>query len=174
MIDYTGNNLGIIIDCNFTILDHWMSFASWYSFYKNLPDAQVALVCKRGVSTYNLYSWCHRFGIKLFQYSQNYNEKQLVANVEKIIKIKPCVMAIRSCEEDLVFGPLSVKNEEFSVLVDFSGGCGTFIIADWIDIVNGPFKSALQKFSTNELTVNELRVLRLWEKMAPTFDEVKL
>ena len=173
MIDYTGTNLGVIIECDFTILDHWMSFASWYSFYKTLPDAQVALACKRGINSYRLYNWAYRLGAKCFQYSQDYDENQLIKNVEKLLILKPSIMAIRPCEEHTVFGPLSVKDFELSTLVDFSEGCGSFVVADWIDNVDGPFRSALTRFATNELTANELKVLRLWEQMTPIFNEAK-
>jgi len=173
MVDFTGGGLGILIDCEFRPGHNWMAFAACYSIYKNLPDAQAVILLRRGVSIFNLFGWCYRFGVPLFQHSGNLRESELLTNFEKVVKIPPTVMAVRGYGEfgDLV-GPLSVKSDEFPTFVDYSAGCGRFVLADWIDRVEGPFRGA-NRFATNELTPNEKKVLALWQQMALTYDEAK-
>ncbi len=46
-----------------------MSFASWYSIYKNLPDAKPALLCARDLKDgYASYNWPYRCDIRFFQH----------------------------------------------------------------------------------------------------------
>jgi hypothetical protein len=46
-----------------------MSFASWYSIYRNLPDAKVALLCARDLKGgYASYNWPYRCDIRFFQH----------------------------------------------------------------------------------------------------------
>ena len=52
---FTGVNLNILISCDNSWHHCWMSYATWYSIYKNLPDAKVALSVPRG--TVNYFHW---------------------------------------------------------------------------------------------------------------------
>jgi hypothetical protein len=172
MIDLTGSNLGILIDCDYKPGHNWMSFAACYSIYKNLPDAQVVVLVRRGVSPFSLFGWCYKFGVPILQYCRDLNKSKLLGNCEKVLKIPPMVMALRGFEEFGTIGPVSVKSEDFSTLVDYSGGCGKFVLSEWIDRPDGPFRFT-NRLAAAELTPNELKVFGLWEQMARVFEEAK-
>ncbi len=59
---YVGSNLKIAIICEETTIQEWLSFASWYSIYKNLPKAQVELFCAR---SHSFFYWPDRVGVKI-------------------------------------------------------------------------------------------------------------
>ncbi len=68
-ITSNGDRLNILITCDYSIHDDWMSFASWYSVYKNLPDAKSALLCARDLKDgYASYNWPYRCDISFFQH----------------------------------------------------------------------------------------------------------
>ena len=68
-ITSTGDRLNILVSCDYSLHHDWMSFASWYSIYKNLPDAQVALLCARDLKDgYASFDWPYRCDIRFFQH----------------------------------------------------------------------------------------------------------
>ena len=63
MILENGKNLSVLFvtepDMN------WQTFATWYSFFKNLPDAKIGIFCYRSHSAPFMYfQWAKRLGIK--------------------------------------------------------------------------------------------------------------
>jgi len=171
-INLTGSHLGVLIDCEYLPGHNWMAFAACYSLYKNLPDAQAVVLVRRGVSPFSLFGWCYRLGVPLLQYCRDLKESELLKNYEKIIKIPPTVMALRSFEEYGLLGPESVKSSDFPTFVDYSGGCGRFVLSEWINKPEGPFRNA-DRFTTGDLTANEMKVLGLWGQMTRVFEEAK-
>jgi len=170
MIDCTGNNLQIIIDCDYNAESNWMAFASWYSINVNLPDAQVVISPKRGLGNFLFFNWTYKCDVPCIFHSSKLDIYKTFNNMMVI----PCsVMAVRSYSEFGEVGPLSVKSVELPTFVDFSGGCGSFVLSEWINrIVDDPFASAWNRFASYGLTANERKVLKFWEKMAPIFKEV--
>lgn len=68
-ITSTGDNLSILIPTEYSIHDDWMAFSAWYSLSKNLPDAQVAILCLRGIKDGHLsFGWPVRCGVNYFQH----------------------------------------------------------------------------------------------------------
>lgn len=62
MISETGKNLSILIMTKPNL--NWETFATWYSFYKNLPDANVVLFCQRtGDIPFMYFQWAKRLKI---------------------------------------------------------------------------------------------------------------
>lgn len=62
MITETGGNLSVLIVTE-PGLD-WQTFATWYSFYKNWPDAKVAINCLRnGMMPFAFYQWAKRLNV---------------------------------------------------------------------------------------------------------------
>jgi len=171
MIDHTGTNLGIIIDCDYGVGHHWMAFASWYSIYKNLPDAQMIVRPKRGMSKLLIFNWTYKCGVPCIFFSPNLDFSKLFFNVEDVITLPCSVMAVRNFNEFGILGPLSTKSEELPTFVDYSDGCGSFVLSSWINRADGPF-ALTEQFVNGDLTSNEMKVLKLWEKMFPTFKEV--
>jgi hypothetical protein len=65
----SGDRLSILITCEYEFHHNWMSFSSWYSAYKSLPDAEVAMLCARDLQKgYIAYNWPYRCDIRFFQH----------------------------------------------------------------------------------------------------------
>jgi len=95
-----------------------MSFASWYSIYKNLPDAEVALLCARGIRDSQChFNWPYRCGIHFFQHENvgtkygwpplNKPYAACVALKQDLIRspflvIEPGTMMLRSFTQDVL------------------------------------------------------------------------
>lgn len=142
------HNFTISIVCECSLIHDWMAFASWYSFKKFLPDCKVLLETKL---SFPLFQWTHRAGVRIVHKS----------NSE--IKFRPTTMAVRDFVGD--FEISSVKSEKQSCFIDYSEGCGNFIIKKWENNKHPPFYKALIRFGRyNKLTVNEFAVLDFWEK----------
>jgi hypothetical protein len=63
MILETGKNLSVLIVTEADM--NWQTFATWYSFFKNLPDAKIGIFCHRSDSAPFMYfQWAKRLGIK--------------------------------------------------------------------------------------------------------------
>jgi hypothetical protein len=71
-------------------------------------------------------------------------------------------MAVRDFEEDESISPS--KGEVQTCLVDYSCGCGNFVVADWINNSKVPFLNAVKRFGNGSLTVNEMAILNVWEQ----------
>lgn len=125
-----------------------MAFASWYSIRKKLPDCIVTLDVKLSKP---IFGWSNRAGVRI------------VRNFVADFKISPTIMAVRDFVGDLSISP--VKSDLQTCFVDYSGGCGDFVVNEWIHNAEVPFYKAFRRFgSYRELTVNEAAILEFWEK----------
>jgi hypothetical protein len=136
----------IVIDCRCTPCHDWMAFASWYSFRKMLPDMGVAVRVRLDRP---MFRWVSRFS----SFCRGSSEGDMV--------IPPTVVAVREFLGDWSVSP--AKSATQTCLVDYSDGCGNFVVGDWINTNRHPFHKATLRFGTSGVTVNELAVLRLWE-----------
>lgn len=123
-----------------------MAFASWYSFRKLLPDRQV---CVRVRLDKPMFRWVSR----LSSFAKGFQEGEMA--------ISPTVVAARDFVGDWSVSP--AKSPFQTCLVDYSGGCGNFVVGDWINTNRRPFHKAALRFGTSTMNANELAVLRLWE-----------
>lgn len=61
----TGKNLSILINTH--TAEDWKAFATWYSVYKNLPEAKVVIVCNRNQRIeFQYFQWAKRLNIPHF------------------------------------------------------------------------------------------------------------
>lgn len=151
-------DLTIIIECEPIFCHVWMSFSSWYSIQKKMPNSQVLL----SVCNSNLFGWANRCGVKIFR-----NQFK----IENIIKkIKPSVVAVRDFSGNLDI--ISSKTDIVSTFIDYRFGCGSFDLDKWVNIKKPPFENALKKFSTIDLTINEYAVLDIWEQCCFPYKEL--
>ena len=155
-ISPTGKGLNIVISCEYTPLHDWMTFASWYSIYKNLPDAEVGVFCKRTNIVGNLFEWKSKTKIPFVHYSQEFQAP------EGVLLIEPDVMAINTFDPATP-EPVDVKIDGAATFVSYLNGCGSFVMSQWINTTRNPFGMASRFYSDN-LNLNEYRVLKLWEK----------
>jgi hypothetical protein len=147
----------------------WMSFASWYTLQKHFPDAEIIIAIERSLPRRDFFSWVGKCKIKRFYYNPPLNKKQFEGEV---YFISPTVMAVRDCGDRM--GPVSSKSDIQATLVDYSDGCGNFVVSEWINRMDTPFFRATKKFATKDATINEVAVVRLWEKMYSLFCSIKM
>ena len=69
MVTSTGKGLNVLIKSEYSFVSNWMSFGCWYSIQKNLPDSNVAILCKRQADNFvsDLFVWTSRVGVNLFK-----------------------------------------------------------------------------------------------------------
>jgi hypothetical protein len=159
----TGKGLSVAVCCKPIPAHLWMSFVCWYSFKKNLPDAGVQIFCERQES-FLQFNWAKRLRVKL-----KYGSPEKSKN--GIIYIEPQTLAIRPYVG--LLGPVSSKNDVCASLIDYSDGCGNFVMSSWIHKVNGnPLPMAVKRFATENMTANELRVLRFFESSEAIYKAV--
>lgn len=154
-ISNTGDGLSIVIKCDYVPHHDWMSFASWYSITKNLPDAKVRMVCKRSGTPLQMFRWTRKVRVPFIQSSI---EPQPTSDD---LWITPDVMAVSTYDAENL-GPVSVKENVVFTFASYLKGCGKFVLGEWIN-KRCPFQMS-QRFYATDLTLNEYRVLRLWEK----------
>lgn len=172
-ISETGDRLGIVINCHPHLSDNWASFAAWYSFHKNLPDAQVAVGYNRMNAERDLFRWAYACGVTILTYSSKdpndlFPKMQVFKEVDLVKIISPYTLAVRTYEEDNC-GPVDAMSEKSATLVTYENGCGRFITSEWINSVGHPFHNAVRRFGSVDPTVNEQKVLELWEKAGLIF-----
>jgi hypothetical protein len=152
---FTDKDLRIVISCNYLPHHHWMAFASWYSIYKNLPDAQVKILC--GKSSYLdqvLFGWTAKFQVD-FRFSF------LGGSFGGCDLEIPCdTMAVREW-----IGPeiLDCKSKDVATFCTYRDSCGDFVMAEWINSIVPPFAET-DSFKKDGMTVNEFKILELWRK----------
>lgn len=74
-------------------------------------------------------------------------------------------MAVREYTPECL-GPFPAKKNIDSTFVSYFDGCGKFVIDNWIDSIDDPFR---KNFYSEGMTVNELRILQLWDRMKNHF-----
>jgi len=174
-INETGDGLGIIINCYPHTSDNWSAFACWYSFHKNLPDAKLVLAYNRMHAEWDMFKWAHPCGVDIITYSSKdpnavfSNTKVFDSKKVDLVKIiSPQTMALRTYHPDIP-GPVDVQSNEPATLVTYEHRCGGFILSEWINRVEHPFHNAIGRFGNVDPTLNEMKVLELWEKAGQLF-----
>jgi len=157
-MENTGSGLSIVVECEYLKHHHWMTYASWYSLTKNLPDANVLIYCKRSRETEPLFQWA----VKLRAFFSYNPPKQC----DLVI---PCdVMAVRSWHGEKI---INAKSKETTTFVSYKDGCGDFVLSDWIHKEEAPFFE-VDTLKSVDMTVNEFKVFDLWKKMLLVYREV--
>ena len=144
-------DLSISILCNYLPHHNWMAFASWYSIYKNLPDAKVKIFCDKSIMTIEqeLFIWTSKVQVE-------FTHKKSITDLEI-----PCdTMAIRDW-----IGPeiCDAKSNDISTFCTYRQSCGNFVMSEWINSSSPPFTNT-EHFKKEEMTVNEFKILELWRK----------
>lgn len=114
MITPTGEGLTVLITTDYTIPFNWMSFASWYSVMKTLPDAKVHILCARNKNEFHqLYLWPYKVGAEFFMHRgfKNYN------HLRYLNKLKSLYHAVK---EKFIDGPCLVLDADMMALRELS------------------------------------------------------
>lgn len=156
----TNNNFGeglvVFISCKPTLTDNWLSFASWYSVKKFLPDAQIYLVGESQEQERMSFGWVYRSKLPFVR--SGIAEAEKLIQGEKVV-IKAGTIAVR---EYLSGQVIPAKSLDTATFVDASQECGSLVISQW-NRPYPPFRKAT-KFITETATPNERKVLSLWEE----------
>jgi hypothetical protein len=190
MISATGKGLSVLITCDYCPHHSWMTFASWYSFYKMLPDASVTIFCNRTNIEGQMFDWARTLQVPLRLHAPKTKKQQVQLAMQTIktplLAVEPDVMLIREFRETtenikhsnsdkLWFinewqdNPtqndwcLDVKDEQLATFISYSQGWGKFVTARWINKSSSPFRYRFGKFG---MTSNEMRVEKLWQQLA--------
>lgn len=184
MIDKFGMGLSVLILCEATGGDNFMSCAAWYSLWKSLPDAKVAVACRRPESMrYEVLRWAYRFHVPVFYYTEDPVRTALDRGLaEPLLVLRSDVMCLSPLDDSQI-GMLSegitngetlclaAKNASASPFCSLSGGCGAFVPSRWIDKDGHPF-GKVDLLGRGDLTVNEKRIFSLWRKLCPLYDTI--
>lgn len=113
MITETGKNLSVVIVTE--VGKDWQTYATWYSFYKNLPDADLSLVILRNDQTpYQMFQWAKRLKVPLvFDRAMSHitlvnlldatrTAVKSLAMKDRILVVEPLIMAIDTLSPDLL------------------------------------------------------------------------
>jgi len=114
MITETGNGLSVLITTE-TGQD-WQAFGTWYSIYKNLPNAKVAISVARNEQTpFQYFQWTKRINLPVLRHNVFDTESPIASRLDAIGKaiahkmieapilvIKPLVMAVDVLDQKLL------------------------------------------------------------------------
>jgi len=106
MIGITGERLSVLLCCEHVLHHEWMSFISWYSFQRNLPDAKFSMLSTRAGMKYDIFRWTKRAGIQ-FEITNNLDPMHRLAYAIKkgmatlpVLVIRPEVLCVREFDND--------------------------------------------------------------------------
>jgi hypothetical protein len=177
-ISRTGDGLNVLITCEQTPAHDWMAFAAWYSFTKYVPDAVTKIICRRQLG-HELFSWPQKTKTTFRSYSTNLNSPLEIAkglglyqSDEQVFVIEPWTMAVCELDHEYEFSELHVedaKSEKTSPFVSYFNGCCKFVFGEWINRTSGNPFSICGKLQTIDLTLNERRVLDMWDRCHRTY-----
>lgn len=189
MIDGLGKNLNIAIMCNYNSHHNWMSFLLWYSLTKNLPEAKIYLFCTRNLMSFDYFQWARKCKISLYFHSleENKVDNFILEKVQKpILKIPAdyvCLRDLDECklvdyfEKDDIYEindelSCDCKENKFLPFVSYKIGWGKFILSNWINKLDCPFRYGL-KFDSNNGYFNENKISKLWGSASSLFQKIR-
>ena len=144
-ITYTGDGLTVLIQCDYLLHHDWMGFLSRYSLMKYLPDAKVIVGVNRKEMLGPIMYWPRRSSATLFMHKvMGRDEESRIAR-----------------QKFGVEGPM--------LLLDYSGGWGSFVPTTWINKMAVPLFTG-ENYATVEMSVNELRMARIWKPASKMYE----
>lgn len=173
-VDFLGNGLTVVIQCEANGADNFLAFASWYSLTKNLPDAEVIIVCQRPTEIeMDVFPWVYRVKVPFFYYQKTF---PVFKTKNKVLTITPDIMCLGSLDkmtidkinanEDFV---VKATNPEPAIFCSLKDGCGSFVPANWIHKRGHPFDKA-DVYLKGISTINEKKVFLIWKKLCPMYN----
>jgi hypothetical protein len=189
MVNELGDGLFIAIDAQHSWLDDWMSFASWYSFSKIIPDATVVVVVTTKSKDRLPFSWTRQLNVPvIYSAHDDWRLKgaEALARLQRsgtLLVVKPDVVAVRDLNDEAIevlnsspmqnIGGMLVadaSSDELACFVSYRSGWGKFVVADWIHN-EAPF-AYVGKFSKDSPNANEVRIAKLWRQLGPIYTAV--
>jgi hypothetical protein len=162
-INEFGRNLNIICLCGFKFFHSWTALSFWYSVQKCLPEAQFNLACEKGEGNPRVFDWAYRLGIPILYYKDFISDSHDRNNVF----LPSFTIASRTYDKDNLV--VSSKSNDLGTFINYSEGVGSFIIDEAINNNRPPFGAAANFLTTKDMTLNELLVIKSWEKIDTFF-----
>lgn len=168
--------------CDFVSHHGWMSFLSWYSITKNLPEAKIFIACNRKLMINDFFGWARRCNVPFILHkSMEINEQCDFAIASKKIEYPILIISAEHiCVRDFDeanFSPQKLKDKNFledfpdlysdcksssnSCFVSYKNGWGKFNTNSWINNLNCPLVPEF-KYTNTIMTANESRIGQLW------------
>jgi hypothetical protein len=191
-----GAGLTVHIACEYLPHHDWMGFFCWYSLTKNLPDAHIIVSSNRAGMGLDLFSWPLKCGVPLLFHRDMPPEdvEHFVLTHPKgkakqpMLTVPPEYVCVRDFEEagmqidqfDHEFSKNMIeipgmasncKDENPTVFVNYSDGWGKFVTKAWLNKASTPLITGVSLTTTN-MTVDELRLGRLWDGAARLYQSV--
>tara|TARA_Y100000034_G_scaffold40932_1_gene50381 strand:- start:1912 stop:2457 length:546 start_codon:yes stop_codon:yes gene_type:complete len=172
-VSSTGKNLSIFINCQYTPEHDWMAYASWYSISKNIPDAEVGLLVEKTGITRYLFGWTYQCRVCRVA-PPEFTAPTLFIDAD-VMAVRPLddvwltkLDDVTTLKLDNFYGLCSeAKSSDVTTFVTYKGGCGNFVLPEWIDKERCPFAYA-QDFLGSD-TSNEQKVFDLWMRANLTY-----
>lgn len=130
-----------------------MTFACWYSISKTIPGATTDICCQRGDSNYQLFNWAKKLKLKFIGTETDTSD---------YFCIDPQMIAVNPFQLDNL-GPVDCKADLNTTFVSYYESCGKFVSYQWLNTLKSPF-SISDKFQTENLTLNENKILKMWKR----------
>jgi hypothetical protein len=193
MISSLGNGLTVVIECDYTTHHDWMSFLTYWSLLKKLPEARVIVTCVRKHMNMDIFIWPRRCHIpclfhkpmkkdELHNFVINHSQSNATKN---ILVVDPSVVFIRDFEE-ASFDPIilsnntdatkiegfidDVKNDNSVVCCHYSNGWGKFVTSQWINKSSVPLSSV--NFASTDMSINERRLSEIWKSATKIYQNI--
>jgi hypothetical protein len=187
-ISSLGEHLNFVIGCDYTILDNWRTFLTWFSIQKNLPEANVSILCNRLQMQHSLFLWTKRCQVPFYLHKAVDDDKQyeLILQDRPCLYLKPFYVCLRDFEEVglspnfIVEERISklderfysdVKSNEMKLFVSYFQGWGNFAMTKWINTDRCPLKNNVD-FTQVGMTANESRLGHLWKEASRLYQAV--
>lgn len=201
-ITSTGDGMSVLIVCDYSPHHDWMAFASWYSFSKMLPDAQVGILCNRKPFDWQMFSWARKCRVKMRIHAPMTKDEQVRFSIDNkfldtpLIVVEPEVVMLRGfTDEDVEFfqkNPLIKSNKVWVVSdpsaesVDSDLCCNVkedkiSTFASYPDgwgkfvtssWINKASSPFQHSFGRGGMTSNEVKVDKLWKQLSLLFQTV--
>lgn len=195
VVSSLGDNLSIVIACAHVPHHDWMSFLCWYSISKNLPEATVVVACARGGEmNYDIFNWPRRSRVQLLHHNPALDVSTAVLGNKKsqatlpVLILEPNTVCIRDFDEaqfdasifnnqqvfkakDTPQLQTSCREENPSVFTDYADGWGKFVTSAWINKASTPLVAG-NGYVKSSMTVNEMRIGKLWESAALSYQSM--
>lgn len=103
---------------------HWMSFLAWYSFYRNLPEAKVAVACNRLLMKHQLFDWTKRcnvpFALRKVDTPLSHAKYLIEKNILSfpLLIFQPDVVALREIQNPSLFEGDSFSTHKATFLTE--------------------------------------------------------
>lgn len=179
-----GDGLTLLLKCKNLPSHDWMSFVSWYSFNKNIPDAKIIVSAERG--NYEILKWCYKQRVPYFFHLGDKDPLSIAQTRglvgDFVLEVTPDVNLLCSLSQEILAlinnrrfklkdWCLDAKSQDFALFCSIEKGCGSFVLSEWINKGETPL-GYVDRFLNDQLSVNEKRILGLWRKAYSLYEMI--